>query len=100
MMFEPSQLDVSHRASKYLYIQKQYDYILPILGFLANPVLYPESHHQDQDLPVFVTTVHSKDLHSFHKFLSSFRLYFPQKKLLVYNLGLSDYEFTLVSEFI
>jgi len=66
------------------------------LGFVFDPILYPQAHHNIEDLPVFVATVDSNELHSFHRFLGSFRLYFRQKKLVVYDLGLTAEELRLV----
>ena len=67
------------------------------LGFVFDPVLYPHAHHDVSDLPVFVATIDSNELHSFHRFLGSFRLYFRQRKLVVYDLGLTPEELRLVS---
>jgi len=67
------------------------------LGFVFDPVLYPHAHHDIADLPVFVATVDSSELHSFHRFLGSFRLHFRQKKLVVYDFGLTTEELRLVT---
>lgn len=67
------------------------------LGFVPEPKLYPQSHHQGTELPVFVIAISSSDVFSFHKFLGSFRIYFRDKRLVVYNLGLTAKEKTLVS---
>jgi len=75
------------------------DRMMSELGFVSNPVLYPNSHHQVEDLPVFIAAIRSADLHSFHRFLGSFRLHFRKRKLVVYDLGLSSKELKLVYRF-
>jgi hypothetical protein len=72
------------------------DRLMSEIGFVPNPLLYPHSHHQTEDLPVFIAAVRSEDLHSFHRFLGSFRLHFRQRKLVVYDLGLTPKELKLV----
>jgi len=67
-----------------------------MLGFNSDPILYPHAHHLNQDLPVFVIAIRSENIHSFHRFLGSFRLHFPEKKLLVYNLDLEPEELNLI----
>jgi len=79
-----------------LSLAKGYDGLMSELGFVFDPVLYPHAHHDVEDLPVFVATVASDELHSFHRFLGSFRLYFRQKKLVVYDFGLTAEELRLV----
>ena len=76
----------------------EHDQMMAELGFVPNPVLYPNSHHQVEDLPVFIAAIRSADLHSFHRFLGSFRLHFRQRKLVVYDLGLSSKEIKLVCQ--
>ena len=65
-------------------------------GFVPYPILYPRSYHQSEDLPVFVAAINSEDLPSFHRFLGSFRLHFRERKLVVYDLGLTSRELQLV----
>ena len=73
------------------------DRIMAELGFVPDPVLYPHSHHRTADLPVFISTIRSEDMHSFHRFLGSFRLHFRERKLVVYDMGLTSRELDLVS---
>jgi len=79
-----------------LSLSKGYNGLMTELGFVFDPILYPHAHHDIDDLPVFVATVSSDELHSFHRFLGSFRLYFRQKKLVIYDLGLTAEELRLV----
>jgi len=79
-----------------LSLAKGYDGLMSELGFVFDPVLYPHAHHDIEDLPVFVATINSDELQSFHRFLGSFRLYFRQKKLVVYDFGLTAEELRLV----
>jgi len=84
-------------ATPQLSLARGYDGLMSELGFVFDPILYPHAHHDVDDLPVFVATINSDELHSFHRFLGSFRLYFRQKKLVVYDLGLTAEELRLVS---
>jgi len=83
-----------------LSLARGYNGLMTELGFVFDPVLYPHAHHDVEDLPVFVATINSDELHSFHRFLGSFRLYFRQKKLVVYDLGLTAEELRLVRSFL
>ena len=71
--------------------------LMDSLGFVKKPKLFPQPYHQDRELPVFVLTLKQEDLYSFHRFLGSFRIHFPGKKLVVYNLGLDEDEVDFVS---
>ena len=72
--------------------------LLEDLGFVAQPRLYPQSYHDDRwGLPVFVTAVAASDLPIFPGFLYSMAKYFPDKKLVVYNLDLNNDQKNTVS---
>jgi len=83
-------------TTPHLSLAKGYDGLMSELGFVFDPVLYPHAHHDIEDLPVFVATIDSDELHSFHRFLGSFRLYFRQNKLVIYDFGLTPEELRLV----
>ncbi len=64
--------------------------LLDELGFVRKPRLYPQSYHADpEDLPVFISTGTSQQFDELLDFVYSQRLYFPDKKLVIYNLDLS-----------
>ena len=72
--------------------------LLEDLGFVINPRLYPQSYHADtDDLPVFISAAVSKELEQFMDFVYSQRLYFPDKKLVIYNLDLTQVQIKRVS---
>ena len=62
------------------------------LGFVQNPRLFPQAYHDDENLPVVITAADSDAYPDLMLFLKSFRLYFPEKRLVVYNLGFSSAE--------
>lgn len=96
ILVNQNQLDIPRLRLEGIYEIPDNGMLLPLLGFVPDPVLYPRSHHTGQDLPVFVMTLSSNNLHSFHRFLGNFRIYFSQKKLVVYDLGLTKDEMELV----
>lgn len=96
VLISRSHLDLPRLHLEGLYDAKEKAALMHILGFVPDPVLYPHSHHTGQDLPVFVMTIRSDDLRSFHRFLGNFRMHFSQKKLVVYDLGLTKEELDLV----
>jgi hypothetical protein len=66
------------------------------LGFVPEPRLYPQSYHQGTELPVFVIAIGPDDIYNFHRFLGTFRIYFREKRLVVYNLGITGAERNMV----
>lgn len=72
--------------------------LLFYMGFSHEPKLYPQSYHESEDnLPIFVSTVSSESLHNFQAFLHSFRSFYQDKKLVIYDLDLSTEEHAQVS---
>ena len=66
--------------------------LLEELGFVQNPRLFPQAYHDDENIPVVIAAVDSESYPELMLFLKSFRLYFPEKRLVVYNLGLTGAE--------
>ena len=66
--------------------------LLEELGFVQSPRLFPQAYHDDENLPVVITAANSDTYPDLMVFLKSFRLYFPEKRLVVYNLGFSSAE--------
>ena len=62
------------------------------LGFVQNPRLFPQAYHDDENLPVVITAADTDTYPDLMLFLKSFRLYFPEKRLVVYNLGFGSAE--------
>ncbi|ELT94349.1 hypothetical protein CAPTEDRAFT_221283 [Capitella teleta] len=72
--------------------------LLVSLGFIAEPRLYPQSYHMNTELPVFVIALGPEDINSFHRFLGSFRIYYREKRLVVYNLGITGDERNMIKQ--
>jgi len=67
--------------------------LLSDLGFVFNPRLFPQSYHDElSDLPVFVGAVSSDILTDFLHMVSTLRIFYPDKKLVVYNMNLDREE--------
>ena len=66
--------------------------LLEELGFVQNPRLFPQAYHDDENIPVVITAADSESYPELILFLKSFRLYFPEKRLVVYNMGLTGAE--------
>ncbi|XP_054708211.1 uncharacterized protein LOC129218052 [Uloborus diversus] len=68
------------------------------LGFQVDkPCLYPKCKWTNVTLPVFVTAVLSNNGHFVFGFLKSFHHFFPDHLVIMYNLGLSPSEYSLVN---
>lgn len=67
------------------------------LGFISNPAIYPHSFWKNTTLPVIVTYV-LDDEHSLTiGLITCAAKYLPDHAILVYNLGISDYQLVIVS---
>ncbi len=66
--------------------------LLDELGFVDKPRLFPQAYHDDENIPVVITAASSAQFTDVMLFVKSLRLYFPEKRLVIYNLGLSSVE--------
>ncbi len=64
--------------------------LLQELGFVLRPRLFPQAYHDDENIPVVITAAGSTQFSDLMLFLESLRKFFPEKRLVVYNLGLTD----------
>ena len=61
------------------------------LGFIPQPRLYPQDYHGDRaNLPVFVSAVSAQDLPLVPDFVYSVLKYYPDKRLVIYSLDLTE----------
>ncbi len=80
------------------HLQGQYGELLSQLGFDRRARLYPQPHHGSGDqLPVIVLTINKGQTQDFFEFLGSLRIFYPEKKLVVYDLGVGKRDLELVS---
>lgn len=72
------------------------DYLLT-LGFVTKPAIYPSSSWKNTTLPVVVTYVLDDEHSQAIGLVMCSAKYLPNHAILVYNLGISDYQLLLVS---
>lgn len=69
------------------------------LGFhVDEPRLYPNNIWRNVTLPVFVTAVTPSESQFIFGFLKSFQHHFPNSYLIIYNLGLTPSDYSLVNK--
>lgn len=71
---------------------------LQVLGFTSSPRLYPADAWNNATLPVFVTTAASGQTNLALGFINSVRRHFPDRTVVVYDLGLAEYELTMIAQ--
>ncbi len=59
------------------------------LGFGLKPRLFPQSYHDDENIPVILSAADSQSFPDLQSFVRSLRVYFPEKRLVIYNLGMT-----------
>ena len=70
---------------------------LELLGFSDNPSLYPEGADESLHVPVVVTGVTSGTYENAFQLIKSVQKYFPDKHVMIFDLGLGSYETVAVS---
>lgn len=75
------------------------DYLFA-LGFVAKPAVYPDASWKNTSLPVVVTYVLDDEHSQTVGLVMSAAKYLPDHAILVYNLGISDYQLVLVRPFV
>lgn len=70
------------------------------LGFVPNPAVYPNTSWKNTTLPVVVTYVLDDDHSQAIGLVTCAAKYLPDHAILVYNLGISDYQLVLVSTYL
>lgn len=71
------------------------DYLLE-LGFVTNPAIYPHVAWKNTTLPVIVTYVLDDEHSQAIGLVTCAAKYLPDHAILVYSLGISDYQLVLV----
>lgn len=80
---------------KELITDKKY---LKALGFTANPRLYPTSVWHNVTLPIVVTAVSSGDAKQAIGFVGAVRHHLPDRNMVIYDLGLGDFESSVIAQ--
>lgn len=71
------------------------DYLFS-LGFVTKPALYPNTFWKNTSLPVVITYVLDDEHSQAIGFVTCVAKYLPDHAILVYNLGIPDYQLLLV----
>jgi len=66
------------------------------LGFVAKPAVYPNAAWKNTTLPIVVTYVLDDEHSQAIGLVTCTAKYLPDHVILVYNLGISDYQLVLV----
>lgn len=78
---------------KELVVNEDYLYAL---GFVAKPAIYPDSSWKNTTLPIVVTYVLEDEHSQAIGLVICVTKYLPDRAILVYNLGIPDYQLNLV----
>lgn len=78
---------------KELVVNEDYLYAL---GFVAKPAIYPDSSWKNSTLPIVVTYVLDGEHSQAIGLVTCVVKYLPDHAILVYNLGIYDYQLNLV----
>lgn len=71
------------------------DYLFS-LGFVVKPAVYPDTYWRNTTLPVIATYVLDDEHSQAIGLVMCAAKYLPDHAILVYNLGISDYQLVLV----
>lgn len=88
------QQDLKEASEKLLNVDEKY---LTSLGFIENPLLYPEHYVPNITLPVVVTYARSGQEELAVSFVRNIAKLLPHHVTLIYNIGLQTSESFLVS---
>lgn len=75
------------------------DKYLKILGFVEDPHLYPHKVWRNSSLPIIITTVQRGQIHHAIGFVHNIMTLLPNHSAVVYNLGLSSYDVSMLKKF-
>lgn len=82
-----------------LHTNQQNQQLFTDLGFSSDQIrLYPNSYFDDGKLPVFVSIISKGRMKEFTEFLFTFRKFYRDRRLVVYNIGISEAEKHMFSE--
>ena len=69
---------------------------LELLGFTDHPKLYPNSVDSGLKVPVIVSGVYSSNYENAFLLIESVQKYFPDRQVMIFDLGLGSYELVKV----
>ena len=90
--------NIAEFRSPFLAGQPDAPTLLTDLGFVYSPRLYPQSYHDEMpDLPVFIVAASTAQYDDVLQLVGTQRQFFPDKKLVIYNMDLTREELNKVT---